>query len=150
MKTLAILALVLVQSFAMAQDVPAKVKEGLKKKFPAATNVEWSNSNGNYEGEFYKNDMSIIGIFDENGTWLKTKKSIDEAAIPASVSKAVMASHKEAFITNQFKIENSDGSVNYEVTVGTDLAAFIYLADATGGIIKTDKEVFNFDAGGDE
>ena len=150
MKTLTILALVLIQSFAMAQDAPAKVKEALKKKYPAAADVEWNKNGNEYEGEFYKNDMSMIGIFDASGNWLKTKKSIEEDAIPAPVLKSVMAKQPEAYVTNQYKIELNDGSVNYEVTLGTDDASYIFLVDATGKILKTDKEVFSSDESGED
>jgi hypothetical protein len=145
MKGLAILALVFVQTVAMAQDVPAKVKEACKKKFPAATNVEWVENNGNYEGEFYKNEVGIIGIFDEAGNWLSTRTNIDEKAIPAVVSKAYAVNHKDAYLSNQFKIESNDNTINYEIVMSDDVASYIFLIDSTGKILKTDKQVFSSD-----
>ena len=140
----------LVQSVAMAQDVPAKVKEACKKKFPAATNVEWNNNEDRYEGEFYKNDVGIVGVFDATGKWIETRTGIDETAIPSAVSKAVTAKYKDAYLSNQFKIENNDNTINYEIVLSDDVASYILLVDATGKILKTDKQVFSSGDDGSE
>lgn len=142
MKTLTILALVLIQSFAVAQNVPAKVKEAFKGKFPKATEVEWTENNSKFIGEFYDEDFTVMGVFDASGKWLETKTSLDESAVPAVISKAVLAKHKEAYFSNTFKIENNQSQTNYEIMFGTDDASYVLLVDDSGKILKTDKEVF--------
>mgnify|MGYP003637618629 CR=1 FL=1 len=142
MKTLTILALVFVQSFAMAQDAPAKVKESCKKKFPAAKEIDWNKDGANYVGEFYENDMTVTGTFDATGKWLETKTSIEETEIPAVVSKAALAKHKGTYLSNQSKIENSDNVVTYEIVLSSDDAAYTLLVSDKGEVLKSEKQVF--------
>lgn len=145
MKTLAILALVFVQSFAFAQNVPAKVKEAFKSKFPQASEVEWGEQGSNFIAEFYENDFTVMGVFDASGKWISTKTSMEESMVPETVTKGVLAKHKDAYFSNTFKVENNQNQVNYEIMFGTDDASYVLLVDDSGKILKTDKEVFNED-----
>lgn len=142
MKTLTILTLVLVQSFAIAQNVPAKVKEAFKSKFPSASDVEWGQKDGKHIAEFYDGDLTIMGVFDASGKWIETKTSVEESAVPATISKSVLAKHKDAYFSNTFKVENSQDEVIYEISFGTDDASYVLLVDESGKILKTDKEVY--------
>lgn len=142
MKTLTILALVFVQSMAVAQDTPAKVKESCKLKFPKATEVEWNKEGVNYVAEFYESDMSVTGIFDATGKWLETKMSIEESEIPTIVSKAALSKYKDTYLSNQSKIENNEHVIHYEIVLSSDDAAYTLLMDEKGAILKSDKQVF--------
>ena len=142
MKTLTILALVFAQSFAMAQDAPAKVKESCKKKFPAAKEIDWNKEGENYVGEFYENDMTVIGTFDATGRWIETKTSIEESEIPAVVSKSALAKHKGTYLANHSKIENSENVVTYEIILSSDDAAYTLLISDKGEILSSEKQVF--------
>jgi hypothetical protein len=142
MKTLTILALVFVQSFAIAQDAPAKVKESCKKKFPTAKEIDWNKDGVNYIGEFYENDMTVIGTFDATGKWLETKTSIEESEIPAVVSKSALAKHKGTYLSNQSKIEDSNNVVTYEIVLSSDDAVFTLLVSDKGDVLKSEKQVF--------
>ncbi|MCB9359774.1 MAG: PepSY-like domain-containing protein [Flavobacteriales bacterium] len=152
MKTLTILALVFVQSFAMAQEAPAKVKESCKKKFPAAKEIDWTKDGANYVGEFYENDMTVLGTFDATGKWLETKTSIEETEIPSAVAKAALAKHKGTYLSNQSKIENSDDVVTYEIILSSDDAIYTLLISEEGEVLKSEKQVFLDveDSSGDE
>jgi hypothetical protein len=126
----------------MAQDAPAKVKESCKNKFPAAKEVDWNKDGANYVGEFYENDMTVVGTFDATGKWLETKMSIEESEIPAVVSKSALAKHKGTYLSNHSKIENSDNVVTYELVLSSDDAAYTLLLDDKGTVLSTEKQVF--------
>lgn len=142
MRTIIILAFVLMQFVAMAVDVPPTVEQNFKSKYPTATDVEWYDEDGgNFAAYFMVNDQSKTAIFGANGAWSETKTFIDESELPAILSKAVKSKYANAEITGVTMIELPQAPNQFEISAMANDTNYLLTYDEKGQLLKTLEEV---------
>ena len=145
MRSLFILAFVLMQFGATATDVPSKVQESFKSKYPTATDVEWYDEDGTYEAYFYVNEQSKTAKFNSAGSWTETKTFMDESQIPAIITKTLKAAYADASVSGATLVELPNALNQYEVSIEANGATIMLTYDEKGGLLKKLEEVTETD-----
>ncbi|WP_448701480.1 PepSY-like domain-containing protein [Mucilaginibacter sp. AW1-3] len=124
---------------AMAQDVkpkdvPAAVKAGLAKKYPAATKVTWEKEKGNYEANWGgKSGEDNSAVFTPAGVFVEIVNAIPVSSLPKPVAPYIKEHYKTP-IKEAGKVTDAAGKLTYEAEIkGKDL-----IFDETGKFIKVD------------
>jgi len=142
MRTIIILAFVLMQFGAMAADVPPTVEKNFKAKYPTATDVEWyDEEGGSYAAYFSVNEESKTATFLANGSWAETKTFIDESALPALLVKTVKSKFANAEISGVTMIEMPNAPNQFEINTSVDDTTYLLTYDEKGQLLKTLEEV---------
>jgi hypothetical protein len=128
---------------ATATDVPSKVQESFKSKYPTATDVEWYDEDGTYEAYFYVNEQSKTAKFNAAGSWTETKTFMDESQIPASVTKVMKASYADATISGATLVELPNALNQYEVSIESDNTTIMLTYNEKGELLKKLEEVMD-------
>ncbi len=136
-----IVALSLGVGFANAQkvkeaDVPAAVKDGFKKQFPASKVEGWEKEGGNYEAEFDQNKVEASALFDASGKLLETEVEIKVSELPKAVTDYMNKNVPGKKIKEASKITDAAGKISYEAEAGEA----DYIFDANGGFVKKEVE----------
>ncbi len=79
-------------AFAQLRKIPAEVTEAFKNKYPAATEVSWSDKLTSFQANFTLNNEKLEADFSSKGAWKKTTKDLDIASLPASVAEGFKGS----------------------------------------------------------
>ncbi|MET6991682.1 hypothetical protein [Sediminicola arcticus] len=62
-------------AFVLSINLPQDVKEAFSDKYPKATSVQWDkDSYSQWQAEFNMDGQTYIAIFQDDGTWMTTKK----------------------------------------------------------------------------
>ncbi len=142
MRTIIILAFVLMQFGAMAADVPPTVEKNFKSKYPTATDVEWyDEEGGSYAAYFMVNDQSKTAKFEANGSWSETKTFIDETQLPNLLKKAVTTKYAHAEISTVTMIEMPNAPNQFEINASVNETSYLLTYDEKGQLLKTLVEV---------
>lgn len=155
MRSLFILAFVLMQFGAMAADVPSNVQNTFKSKYPTATDVEWyDEEDGTYAAYFYVNEQSKTANFNSTGAWTGTSTLIDNSEMPEVVSKAISTAYAGAEINSSTLVEIPNALNQYEVSIETNNTTVMLTYDEKGELLKKLEEVMETedadDAGADD
>jgi hypothetical protein len=135
-KIMLIVALALPLSI-FAQKAPEAVQKAFKKRFPAVMKVGFDKEkNGEYEANFKVGGVKTSANFTAEGVWRETESEIGTAALPAHISKAILAQYPKAKIVGAAKIETPDKGVRYEADLKTGLKKSEVLFDANGNAVK--------------
>lgn len=142
MRSLFILAFVLMQFGVMAADVPPAVEKNFKSKYPTATDVEWSDDeDGTYAAYFTINDQSKTAKFQANGSWAETKTYMDETELPEAIVAAVKSKYAEGEIIGVTMIELPNAANQYEINTSVNETSYVLTYDEKGQLLKTLEEV---------
>jgi len=118
-------------------DVPKSVVDALKKKYVAASGAEWYESESGYEVQFTLNGKDGSANFSASGAFISSKLELDSNKLPAAVKSAIDKKYGGLSIYDLFKVEASDGTATYEVTVETEEYNTVYmLISESGKILK--------------
>lgn len=147
MRSLFILAFVLMQFGAMAADVPSIVTKNFQAKYPTATDVEWyDEEDGSFAAYFYINEQSKTAKFNKAGNWTETKTFMDMNDMPKPVINAMNSKYKGADISSVTMIEVPSDLNQYEVSAEMNNTTYLLTYDEKGTLLKTLEEVNNTDA----
>lgn len=147
MRSLFILAFVLMQFGAMATDVPSNVQNTFKSKYPTATDVEWyDEEDGTYAAYFYVNEQSKTAKFNNTGNWTETKTFMDVNEMPKPVINAINSKYKGAEIGSVTMIELPTNLNQFEVSAEMNSTTYLLTYDEKGTLLKTLEEVIAEDA----
>ena len=136
MRKILLIACVLFQSIAFAQDVPSKVQSTFKKKFPNAEEASWSTISTGHEVEFEENEDYKSAKFDKAGAWTETRYSISDDDLPEVVAKAVSNKYPNSYTEEVVKIE-APKATSYELRVVTnDESTYLVHVSKNGKILK--------------
>ena len=137
MRSLFILAFVLMQFGAQAVDVPASVEKTFKTKYPTATDVEWfDEEDGTFAAYFYINEESKTAKFNANGTWVETKTFMEDGKMPKAVNNALNMKYKGATISSVTMIEMPSTVNQYEVNAEANGMSYSLTYDEKGTVLK--------------
>ena len=141
MRSLFILAFVLMQFGAQAVDVPSTVEKTFKTKYPTATDVEWfDDEDGTFSAYFYINEESKMAKFDAKGNWSETKTFIEDSQLPQTVSSAMMANYQGATISSVTKLEMPSVANQYEINAEANGISYSLTYDEKGILLKVLEE----------
>lgn len=117
-------------------DVPAPVKEALKKQYPNAKVEKWEKEGANYEAEIEQGKSEMSVVFDATGKLVETEVEIKVSELPKAISDYVSKNMAGKKIKEASKITMADGSVMYEAEIdNTD-----YIFDSNGTLIKKETD----------
>jgi hypothetical protein len=116
-----------------AISAPEIVRKSFNIKFPGAINVEWFQTEDDFEAVFYDNDTEKIGRFSPEGNWIETRINLDITGLNNDIK--VSAEHHGEMM-NAILIELPDEK-KYEVIVRDEqLNRFLLILSYSGEIIK--------------
>src|SRR6478609_150294 len=136
--------LIITAGFCQAQElkeanVPTVVKDAFKKKFPAATKVEWSKeSETEFEAEFKNNNSEQSAIFSAAGVWTTTETVIDKAMLPQSVQASITKGFAGYKIDEVERVETGK-SLFYEVELTKAKSKLAVQIAEDGKVIKQEE-----------
>lgn len=144
MKTLSIIAaLLLGVGYVNAQEkkekgivVPEATKAALLKQFPNAKDLEWGKKGDAFEVEFELNKEEAQALIDASGKIIEVELEIDVAQLPKAIADYVAKNLEAKKIKEADKITDANGTVTYEVEVGSKE----YIFDAAGTFVKIEDE----------
>lgn len=117
-------------------QVPAPVVSAFHKMYPAVTDYDWYNEDGNYEAEYEINKMEAAVVFDANGNLTETEKEIPVKDLPAACADYVSKNYSGAAIKEASEITDAKGVKTYEAEIkGKDI-----VFDAKGNFLKEEKD----------
>ena len=97
-------------------DVPTRVNDAFKAKYPLIKTVNWNLENGIYTAEFEENDFSIACSFDEDGNWTKTVSEISEDDLSENILAYLEDNYDSPSIVLAAKIETEE-SITFSVSI---------------------------------
>jgi Putative beta-lactamase-inhibitor-like, PepSY-like len=113
-----------------AKKVPQAVKDAFTKAHPGST-ATWEWEDANYEANFTEGGKTMSCVINKKGTIIETESSIAASELPAAATSYMNQHYKGKKWKEVAKIVKSNGEVEYEVNVGTDV-----LFDAKGNHLQ--------------
>ena len=102
-------------------------------KFPGAINVEWFQTENDFEAVFYDNDTEKIARFSPEGEWIETRINLDITGLNNNIR---ISAEQHGEMMNAILIELHDEK-KYEVIVRDEqLNRFLLILSDSGEIIK--------------
>src|SRR4051812_24527505 len=77
-----------------ATEVPAKVREAHKKKYPAAQNATWKKVNEGFEVSQLVNKKQNAIRYDNNGKLISSETEVKATEVPKAMTDFVVANFK--------------------------------------------------------
>lgn len=115
------------------QNLPVAVLQNFTKLYPDVVNVKWELEDGNYEGQYKKNDIQSEVVFSSTGTFIQAEKSLNS---PHDLPAAVLASLKKDFSGFNYKdaeiVTIADGQTLYEVEALKAAISYELIYEANG------------------
>ena len=120
MKRLIVIAFIGLYMTVFAQDdIPVKVEEAFKTKFPNAKLDNWTVNNELYSLEYYLKSDYYTSVFDQDGLWKETSEIISDDEIPVSLKDYLKMKYSGGIIFYTEKvIDNSNKNfirVNFSI-----------------------------------
>lgn len=95
-------------------QVPQKVRQAFKAKYPDVDVKSWEKKNETYIGKYRWNKKKYKVTFDMNGKWIKTVTELKWKEVPESVKIVYNKStYKKWRIDNIMQVDSSSGSIVY-------------------------------------
>jgi hypothetical protein len=117
-------------------DVPAPVKEALKKQYPMAKLEKWEKEGLNYEAEFHLHKVETCAVYDNNGKFIESEIEIKVSELPKGVADYIEKNLVGKKIKESAKITDAAGKVSYEAEIDN----IDYMFDSNGILIKKENE----------
>lgn len=141
--SLALVAIV----FGNGIDVPVKVNNAFKTKFPDATEVTWMMENGIYTANFMDKDYAISCSFDKSGNWEKTVTELYEEDLSEEIISYLNEEYEFPPLLSAEKITTSLGTqfsvlievekVSEDEDEETEITNYLITFDETGNFLKS-------------
>jgi hypothetical protein len=103
-------------SFAQIRKIPAEVTQGLKDKYPMATEIEWKDKIRGFTATFFLDEEKHVANFTNEGIWESTETDIEDSSLPEVVRDSYSKSkYADWEIGGVQKIELPEEKVQYRV-----------------------------------
>ena len=89
---LSISSIILLNTYGQAGNPPANVTKSFTQKFPAAQSIKWFKEVKVFKAVFKEDGIHYEAIYNINGDWLKTQRSISMLEVPESVKTGLINS----------------------------------------------------------
>jgi hypothetical protein len=138
MKTRHILAFLLFAITVSAQnsELPAKIKDSLKKKFPSAIDLNWAENDGKYEIEFYLGPDMYTAVYDESANLLETAVIISDDQIPENLLSEIAKKHPDAGLAYAEKVTTANNDEFIRIVTESENMVYTIIATNEGVILK--------------
>lgn len=124
MKTFLVFMLLAISIIAKTQesDLPEKIENSFKAKYPMAKVDNWIFEDNTYSFEFYLKSSMYTAVFNPDGSWQETSEVISDTDIPGLLKDYINKTYPAAKISYTEKVDCFDGNkyirvcftVNYE------------------------------------
>jgi hypothetical protein len=131
--------------FAQDDELPSKVNEAFKTKYPKAKSVYGFADNNNYKIEFEIAHDTYTAIYSENGNWIETSKVISDDEVPAKAVSALNKKYQGIEISYAELVESAKDGKFYRVNCYTDEADYIINVTTEGTVLNTEKKSNTYD-----
>lgn len=138
-----ILAFLFFASLISAQNIqiPKDVKELFLKKYPKASEVNWSKENSEeFEAEFLLDGVKMSVVIDEDGEIEEIENAIATGDLPEIILNYIKENYSDFEITEAAQITDDDQNVFYEAEVSNGDTKKDLLFDKDGQPINLQKE----------
>jgi hypothetical protein len=115
-----------------ATEVPAKVREAHKKKYPAAQNAKWKKVNENFEVAHLVNKKQSAVRYDNNGKLISTETETKASEVPKRMTDFLVANFKGQRPTSLHRISDNAGKISY----AAEIDHMRYVFDAGGQFLE--------------
>jgi hypothetical protein len=134
-KLILIISILVITGTLFAGSKPPKaVQNAFNEKFPAVSNLKWSEENDNeWEANFKLDGINTSANFSNDGAWLETETEIPVSQLPEKITSAINAGYAGYKIVGAAKIEKVTGEITYEADIksGKKKKELIYREDGT-------------------
>ena len=117
-------------------EVPANVKNGFAKKYPASKVKVWEKEGADFEAEFDLNKVESSAVFGADGTFKELEQEIKTSALPKTVTNYCTKNYAGYKLSEAAKITDAAGKVIYEAEMQKNKMQFDALFDANGTFLK--------------
>ena len=131
--------------YSQDEELPSKVDNAFKLKYPDAKNVYWYTVEDGYGLEFEISTDTYTATYSENGSWIETAKVISDSDVPFEVVNAVRKKYPHVDISYAEKVETAKEEKYYRLNCYSEDADYIIDVSAEGTILHTNKSVNNYD-----
>lgn len=131
--------------FAQDDELPAKVNETFKTKYPKAKSVYSYSDGESYKIEFEISPDNYTAIFSENGTWVETAKVIPDNDVPTKAVSAINKKYEDIQISYAELVETAKSGKFYRLNCYADDADYIINVTTEGTIQNATKVVNSYD-----
>lgn len=132
-------------AYTQEDELPAKVNNAFKLKYPKAKSVYWYFEDSIYKIEFEISSDTYTAIFSESGQWVETAKVISDFDVPATVIAAINKKFPGSEISYAEYVENGKGEKYYRINSYTEDADYIINVTGEGTILNAEKKLSSFD-----
>ena len=137
-------------AYAKSDELPQKVNEGFKKKFPNTSIISWYEEENIFKVEFEFASDYMTASFSIAGLWLETSKAIENSEIPKTVESSIQKKYAGSEVTYAEFVENNLGLKFFKVYGVTSDANYIIDISQDGKILKEVLSKFDTDEYDDE
>jgi hypothetical protein len=129
------------------EQVPAKVKLGLDKKYPRAEDVIWSKEdNGLYAAQYWDadNDIYITAYFEDDGSWNKSMMEITQESFTEAMRKYFKTNYNEMLISTIIATQEAGGRYTYKIQIESEEKLITLHMDRYANVLSKSEEDISF------
>ena len=97
-------------------EIPAKIMEAFKEKYPEATQEQWMIKEDRYKINFMANGAAHFTYFDRRGHWIKTFTKKDRQSVPDRIT-AFLDRHYQDYEVTKFYLKATPNGSGYTLAL---------------------------------
>lgn len=111
------------------KDVPSVVTNAFKMQFTDASDVEWEQSDANYEVEFTQGQKEYNALLDAQGNMVMYKHEIGQEELPKAVMETISANYNGQKIDETEKLTRGNATYYQVEFDGISPSEFLFSED---------------------
>jgi len=119
-----------------ATEVPAKVREANKKKYPATQNTKWKKVNEGFEASQLINKKQSVIRYDNNGKLISTETEVTATEVPKLMNDFIISNFKGKKPSNLHRISDPAGKISF----AAEIEEMRYIFDSKGNFLEQVQE----------
>ncbi len=130
------------------EQVPAKVKIGLEKKYPQAEDVIWTKEeNGLYSAQYWDadNDIYITAYLEDDGTWSKSMMEVTPESFTEAMRKFFEKNYKDMLISTVIATQEVGGRYTYKIQVESEDKLITLHMDRYANVLSKSEEIISIE-----
>lgn len=127
-------------------DIPNEIKVEFAKRYPGASDINWSIKNNKYVAEFSFNDKAVVAIYGQNSRWENSEFIVSKDDIPRIMLRSLNEEFQDFQITkitlheilgsqNKYIVEAKENDKVRFISFLNE-GVFVNMTDEKGKVIK--------------
>ncbi len=116
-------------------EIPVKVREAYKKKYPAAKEGKWKKQGEAFEVSQMVNKKHTVVLYDDKGKIIKSETEMKFAELPKMMTDFIVANLKGQNPSSACRITDNAGKISY----AAEIDHLRYVFDDKGNFIKQEQ-----------